>query len=110
MTNPEQRLAFAKFVSTLTGKARIVAEAYPGYVCYKDIVGGHYWVQRYNDDGTIWLLHGRDSVLPGLDVPTSNPSELTDCGCDKWMPATAEQMRASRALAVSAVVAGMQHN
>jgi hypothetical protein len=101
----ETRLAFAKFTGCLTGRARIAAEAFPGYTCYKDFTGGHFWIQRYNDDGTLWLLHGRDSVLPGLDIPQCDPSDLRGCNCGAWMPPTKEQMRDSRALAQDVVLA-----
>lgn len=96
MASTEERLAFQKFVGTLNPLARKTAEDYPGLTCYKDFIGSHFWIQRYNDDGTVWLLHGRDSTLPGLDVQTYQPSELKTCDCGKWMPATQQQMRNSR--------------
>lgn len=101
----EARLAFAKFMGTLNPLARNVAEAHRGFICHKDITGGHFWIQRYNDDGSLWVLHGRDSVLPGLDVPTLDPDDLTDCACGHWMPPTKEQMRNSRVLARNVVLA-----
>lgn len=93
---PEQRLAYAKFVGTLKTRARTTAEQHSGLTCHKDITGGHFWIQLYHDDGTVWLLHGRDSTLPGLDVKAHDPSDLAACDCGHWMPATKEQAEASR--------------
>jgi hypothetical protein len=106
----ESRLSFAKFIGSLAAKPRATAEAHKGYICHKDITDGHFWVQRYNDDGTIWVLHGRDSVLPGLDVPQFDPNELKDCACGDWMPPTKEQMRDSRAIARDVVLANRDVN
>jgi hypothetical protein len=106
----EARLTFAKFTGGLPPKARAIAEAHKGFICHKDITGGHFWIQRYNDDGTLWVLHGRNSVLPGLDVRQFDPDELKDCACGKWMPPSKEQMQDSRALAMDAVLANRATN
>ncbi len=110
MASSEERLAFAKFAGTLMGQAKATADRYPGFVCYHDAMGGHFWIQRYNDDGSVWLLHGRDSVLPGLDVPSFEPESLTQCGCGKWMPGTKEQTNDSRQIAAATVMAVMEKN
>lgn len=96
MSDTDARLRYASALSTMSGTPRLIAEAYPGYQCYKDWFGGHYWIQRYNDDGSVWLLAGRDSPLPGLDVPSVDPKTLTVCDCGSWMPATKEQAAESR--------------
>ncbi len=106
---PEQRLAYAKFIGGLPLAAQTTAEAHAGLTCHKDIMGGHFWIQVFHDDGTVWLLHGRDSTLPGLDLKNHDPDDLSICDCGNWMPATKEQMLASRTLVATIYQSGRKH-
>lgn len=96
--NQELWLKYLAAVGQYAEPARSVALKHIGVACHRDLYGGHYWIQVFNDDGSVWLLHGRDSVLPGLDVPKGKPDELTLCDCGLWMPATKDQARATRLL------------
>ena len=89
-------LRYLNGVSKMPEPSRSVALAHVGVACHRDKHGGHYWIQVYNDDGSVWLLHGRDSILPGLDIPKGKPSELELCDCGRWMPASKEQARNTR--------------
>lgn len=107
--SPDQRLAYAKWLGTCPLVIQNVADAHSGLTCHKDILGGHYWIQMFNDDGTLWLLHGRDSTLPGLDVKNHDASDLSTCDCGNWMPATKEQMLNSRALVSTIYMSGRKN-
>lgn len=96
--NSEQWLRYLAAVGRYTEPAKSVALEHVGVACHRDMFGGHYWIQVFNDDGSVWLLHGRDSVLPGLDVPKGKPEELSLCDCGRWMPASKEQAKQTRYL------------
>ncbi len=103
----DAQLAHASFIANLHGAARDVAEKHVGYICHRDERGNHYWIQRYNDDGSVWCIHARDSILPGLDAPAVIASTLIDCDCGAWMPASKEQAHASRAIIARAMRSSM---
>src|ERR1022692_1781898 len=97
MSSDYERLRFAGFIGRLAPIPRAVAEKHSGIICHRDLItDAHVWIQRYNDDGSVWALHGRDSVLPGLEIPTMDASSLRDCDCGAWMPATKDAAAASR--------------
>ena len=99
-------LRFAKFIGTLDPIPRSVAEAHSGIICHRDkITDAHVWIQRYNDDGSVHVLHGRDSVLPGLEIPALDAGCLLDCDCGEWMPATKEAAHRSRLIAHQTILA-----
>src|SRR5260370_290093 len=91
-------LRYLSTVGQYPEPARSVALEHVGVACHRDMFGGHYWIQVFNDDGSVWLLHGRDSVLPGLDIPKGKANELSLCDCGRWMPTTKEQAQGSRRL------------
>jgi hypothetical protein len=92
----EQWLRYLSAVGQYPEPARTVALEHPGVACHRDQYGGHYWIQVFNDDGSVWLLHGKDSILPGLDIPKGKPSELELCDCGRWVPASKETAQQTR--------------
>jgi hypothetical protein len=61
--------------------------------CYRSSENphAHYAVHAYNDDGSIRVIHGADSFLPGWEVFGYDPELLTVCDCKEYRFATAEE-------------------
>jgi hypothetical protein len=54
--------------------------------CYRgaDAPNGHYLLHAYSEDGTVKVIHGKDSYAPGILVFGMHPESLVLCGCGKW--------------------------
>ncbi len=95
--NPDLWLKYLRSIGQWAPELRRIAEEHPGVTCHRDLFGGHYWIQVFRDDGHLWLLHGADSTLPGLDDPRVPPDHIVTCDCGRWRAATKEQAAGSRA-------------
>lgn len=82
-----------------------VMQRVPPTTCYRLVrqsSSGHYWIHSFSEGldadgkptGAVKLIlgHGADSFLPGMGVRGIDPSELVECGCGKWEPATEDQL------------------
>ena len=61
--------------------------------CYrlKGNARGHYAIYSYNEAGTLTIMHGSDSFMPGFGVFGIEPGDLVVCDCGKYEHATMEQ-------------------
>jgi hypothetical protein len=78
---------------------RELVNAAPPWHCYriKDHPGGHYSIHSYNDAGTLTLIHGADSFLPGVSTFGHKPESLVVCDCGTYEWATDQQSEATNA-------------
>lgn len=79
---------------------RAVASAMPAWRCYraKHNVACHYIIQGYEIDAEtgyvrLRLLHGVDSLVPGMVIHSGIPSSLVYCDCGKWEPPPVKTVR-----------------
>lgn len=87
------RLAFETWLADRPPIIQEMAREFPGYICYKSKENrGHYRIYSYSEDGTLTLMHGRDSYLPGVNTFGQSPYQLIACDCGNWLPPTAEQI------------------
>lgn len=52
----------------------------------------HYAVHGYSDDGSVRVIHGADSTIPGWEVLGYNPELLSVCDCKEYRFATPEEV------------------
>ena len=90
---PEERAAaWAEFLSEVEDPlAHAAALKHPAvlrgqYACYQSTsdLGGHYRIQSYGSDGSLVLIHGADSTLPGMQVFGAESAETIPCNCGRW--------------------------
>lgn len=65
---------------------RRMAERWPPWTCYRSTAHPrmHYIIMSYGDDGTMRLVHGMDSTLPGFTTFGQDPAQLVACGCGQF--------------------------
>lgn len=79
---------------------RDMAKRMPPNTCYRQRDGnpmGHYTLYSYSEDGTVSLVHGADSFLPGVMVFGVREDACVRCDCGNWKPPSEEAARATRA-------------
>jgi hypothetical protein len=94
----------------LSTRPEIIRELFakcPPWNCYRSKEMGtaaHYSIAAYDENGTVRVIHGRDSFLPGVSVFGVKPETLVACGCGAFkFPTTAqvaktgEKLKARRA-------------
>lgn len=87
------KLVFETWLADRPPIIQEMAREFPGYVCYKSKENrGHYRIYSYSEDGTLTLMHGRDSFLPGVMTFGQSPYQLVTCDCGDWLPPTAAQI------------------
>jgi len=77
-----------------------ITQRYTPLVCYRGVQNTlqHYALHAYevpkdpSKPVTFVLLHGADSMLPGVSVFGVSPEEIVVCACSKWRHATAQQL------------------
>lgn len=77
---------------------RELVTAAPPWHCYRlkdHNPRGHYSIHAYNENGTLTLIHGADSTLPGVGTFGHKPETLIVCDCGKYEWATDQQIAAS---------------
>lgn len=91
----------AKFAEWLAARPRVIqdmAREHPPNRCYRSKVNsGHYIIHAYSEGGTMTLIHGHDSFLPGVATFGQDPNQLVDCGCGNWEWPTEDQAEKVRA-------------
>lgn len=76
----------------------------PGTTCYQMTDNkGHYAIIGYGHNGTLKIVHGRDSYWPGQGVFGVKPEQMVRCGCGLWQPPTKEQMAERKSEAQAAM-------
>jgi hypothetical protein len=90
----EERIAFDLWLEGRPPIIQKMAKLCPPN-CYRGERRGHYRLYSYNENGTVTLLHGKDSFLPGIVVFGVDPATLVACGCGKWDEATEAQAEAT---------------
>lgn len=78
-----------------------LATKWPCDTCYRmtDEAGhvDHYWIRSYSvTDGTIAVMTGQDSLVPGIAVFGIDPTRLKLCDCGRWHPPTDAQVEMTR--------------
>lgn len=87
--------ALEEWIEARPPAVREVCKRLPPRACLRrrDTKAHHYRILSYGEhpDGsvTLKLLHGSDSILPGLAVFGVDPAELEVCGCGSWESAGA---------------------
>lgn len=101
MTADEDK-GYQSWLAELPSKVREVAAKYPSSKCYRSTENPlfHYKISSYGEhkdtgDVTLTLVHGRDSMRPGIATFGQPPDQLLPCDCGKWEPPTPEQKAAT---------------
>jgi hypothetical protein len=87
----------AKFEAWVSAPERMhiedIVRRYSPFHCYRSSENphAHYAVHAYNDDGTVRVIHGADSFLPGWEVFGYDPEILSVCDCKAFRFATEEE-------------------
>lgn len=86
---------FERWLADRPESVQKLAREYPP-VCYRSTAdAGHYRIIAYAEDGTMRVVHGHDSYLPGFSVYGYIASNLTRCECGEWDMPTQKQVKKS---------------
>lgn len=71
-----------------------IIRGWPPWHCYRSTEHpkAHYAVHGYTDDGTVRVLHGADSTIPGWEVLGYEPAKLTVCDCKTFKFAMGDEV------------------
>lgn len=95
--SPEDLASYTAWADKLPPAAREVALRLRPNTCYRSTENpGHYVIYSVSNEGTVKLIHGADSYMPGFSVFGVDPQTLTECDCKLWELPTEAQQRIAK--------------
>lgn len=86
----DERAEYDQWLAERPPFIRAQLDRHPPGMCYRYESRGHYAIASFGEDGTVTLLHGADSFLPGIGVFGVPSVELERCGCGRYEVADAD--------------------